>query len=130
MVNQGPGKVPRMVTNGDAWRRTVIPSLLTAVITSSGLIGYWQINPPRPDPFTGEEATELRLEIEAKLERQRRELIGRMINMETDDQYLAKQQQEMWQALAKLPPERWQRRIEALEDWALKSGDPNYQKPD
>ena len=120
----------KMVTNGDAWRRTGISSLLTALITSSGLIGYWQINPPRPDPFTGEEATELRLELETKLEKQRRDLIGRMINIETDDQYLLQQQQEIWKALALLPPERWQRRIEALEDWALQSGDPNYEKPD
>ena len=121
---------PKMVTNGEAWRRTGVSSLLTAIITSGGLIGYWQINPPRPDPFTGEEATELRREIETKQESIRREQIGRMISMRDDIQHLREDQSEIWKALAKLPPERWQRRIEALEDWALKSGDPNYKKPD
>ena len=121
---------PKMVTNGDAWRRAGLGSFLTALITSGSLIGYWQVNPPRPDPFTGKEATELRREIETKLEKQRRELISRMINIETEDQYILQQQQELWKALALLPPERWQRRIEALETWALKSGDTNYRKPD
>ena len=119
-----------MVTNGDAWRRTGLGSFLAAILTSGSLIGYWQISPPRPDPFTGQEATELRREIEVKQETIRRELIGRMINIEEDDKYLNRQQQELWKALEKLPPPRWQRRIEALEDWALQSGDPNYEKPD
>lgn len=119
-----------MVTNGEAWKRTGLSSFLTAAITAGGMIGYWQVNPPRPDPYTGMQATELRLEMEAKQEAIDRKHSMRMAGIEADIESLRKSQTDLWQVLAKLPPERWQRRIEALEDWALKSGDPNYDKPD
>lgn len=118
----------RMVTNGEAWKRTGMSSLVTAILTAGSLIGYWQVNPPRDDPFKGAEANAMRLELEAKMDMRERRILNRIVTIEGRDEQIALAQVEIWRALRELPPPRWQRRVENLEVWVLKK-DPAYELP-
>ena len=104
-------------------------SVVTAVMTAGAMIGYWQVNPPRDDPYRGAQANELRLELERKIFEAERRLASRMVVIERTDQTIQETQQEMWNVIQSLPPERWQRRIEAIEVWIIKK-DQDYTPPD
>lgn len=100
----------KMITNGEGWKRSGLSSLVTALLTAGSLISYWQVNPPRPDPFTGHEANELRRELDQKIIQ------------------LSAGQQDLWRVVQTLPPERWQRRIEEIELWIVRQ-DNSYHPP-
>lgn len=107
----------KTITNGEAWQRTAIGSLVSAAVTLGGVLGYFQVSPPRPDPFTGAEAESLRREIKMDIQR----LEDRAFTLEDNIG-------DVWSALSILPPDRWRRRIEALEIEAIKKN-PNYDVP-
>lgn len=104
-------------------------SIVTAAITAGALIGYWQVDPPRDDPFKGVQATELRRELERKITESEARQNSRMMNIERTDETIQQTQREMWLILNDLPPDRWRRRIEALEIWIIKQ-DNSYEVPE
>ena len=104
-------------------------SVITAAITAGAMIGYWQVNPPRPNPFTSVDATELRRELEQKIAESERRMIQRMVIIERTDRTIQESQLEMWNIIQTLPPDRWRRRIEALEIWIIKK-DGSYDVPE
>ena len=104
-------------------------SLITAALTVGAMMGYWQVNPPRDDPFRGTQANELRLELERKIAETERRLVQRMMIIERTDENIAATQREMWSIIQTLPPDRWRRRIEGIEIWIIKQ-DETYDVPE
>ena len=116
------------VTNGQAWQRTAMGSLVSAVATLGGVIGYLQINPPRPDPFTGAQAESLRREIKMDIQRYQAEIETEILRLENRQFGSEENIGDIWRAMSVLPPDRWRRRIEALEIEAIKKN-PDYDVP-
>ncbi len=104
-------------------------SVITAAITAGAMIGYWQVNPPRPNPFTSIDANTLRLEMERKIAESERRMVQRMTVIERNDENMAITQRQMWQVINSLPPDRWRRRIEGMEIWIIKQ-DETYDVPE
>lgn len=111
----------KSLTNGEAWRRTIIGSATSAAVALGSVFGYLEFQPQRTDPFTGSEADALRREIKADREKSERRLETRL---EASEAALS----DIWGRMSDLPPRRWRRRIEALEIEAIKKN-PNYQIP-
>ena len=114
-------------------RQTTITSLATAVVTLAGFIAYQAISPPpdpRPDPYTGTQGNELRLELESKIAAHEKSCGARLTANDRRLEQILSVQAEIWQTISHLPPERWRRRIEALEIVVIKKVDPDYDVPD
>ena len=111
-------------------------SLITAVMTAGAMIGYWQVNPPRDDPYRGIQATELRRELERKIADAERRMVQRMMIIERTDQTIQTTQQEIWNVIRDLPPDTFENEVEGLanrirsiEVWIIKK-DQEYTPPD
>ena len=59
--------------NGNQWRALIVAGMIGLAAGSGSAFTLGQTGALRPDPFTGSQATQLRLELEAKIERERRE---------------------------------------------------------
>ena len=126
-------ETPRMLTNGEAWKRMGMSSMVTAALTVGAMMGYWQVNPPRDDPYRGSQASadqkELRLELERKISEVERRMVQRMAVMDRRAENILTTQREMWTVIQTLPPDRWRRRIEGIEIWIIKQDD-TYDVPE
>lgn len=122
----------KMVSNGEAWKRTTIgssiSSLGTAIAALVGFITYQEINPPRDDPFRGQEATELRRELESKLHRLDTQHSTRITILEAAQFEQLNEHSRLWQTINNLPPDDFEQRVEALEFWVIRQ-DSTYHPP-
>lgn len=107
-----------MGLNGEHWRQTTIGSVVTAVITAGTMIGYFQVNPPRQDPFTGTEANALRIELASDTRREINRLNSALEKFASRLDYIVE----------RLPPSSLDDRVQNLEDYHLKA-DPNFKRP-
>ena len=64
-------ETPRM--NGSQLRAYILAGVIGLVTGSGGALTLGQTGALRPDPFTGTQARNLRLELENKIDRERRE---------------------------------------------------------
>ena len=105
----------KTITNGEGWRRTGFGSVISAAIALGSLLGYQQIYPPRPDPFTATMAVNLeqRLNRELEIFDQRIDKNEILLDRHRDFQH---------------PPPAWVARIEELELWVGRK-DPDYRVP-
>jgi len=110
-------------------RQTTIGSLATAVVTLTGFILYQQINPPRDDPFRGEQATELRRELESKILAHEKSCSNRMATIERRLDQMDQAERELWAVVSALPPDEFEDRVRRLEFWVIKQ-DNTYTVPD
>ena len=107
-----------MLTNGEAWRRTGMSSVITAMMTA------------------GAQANELRLELERKIQESERRLEQRMMTIERTDETIQQTQREMWNVISNLPPDEFEEdfenlreRIRRIEIWIIKKDD-SYDVPE
>lgn len=111
-----PDTKRRMGINGEHWRQTTIGSLATAIVTIAGMVGYFQVNPVRDDPFTGRQANELRRELEGKLADQKKSCEQRLAVIERRDEQLGAALNEVWRTIEALPPDTFENRVDELAE--------------
>lgn len=122
-----------MVTNGQAWRRSGLMGGGTAIATATLVISWFQLNPPRPDPFTGAEANALRVELEQKFEKKlaRHEdlILDRIRIVEDTQRRINSGQTNLYRIVGDLPPDEFEDRVDKIELWIVKK-DPNFEPAD
>lgn len=122
-----------MVTNGQAWRRSGLMGGGTAIATATLVISWFQINPPRPDPFTGAQANALRVELErkfeGKLDRHEDQMIARIQTIEETLRRIGSGQTNLYRIVGDLPPDEFEDRVDKIELWIVKK-DPNFEPAD
>ena len=129
----------KTVTNGQLWRDRGLSGVIAAVLTLTGFAGYQQVYPPRPDPFTGQQAEALRLEIKDDLRREvekinkaakerHQDMINRLDRIDARDQRRVDDVRRLWGIVRELPPDWYEEKMTAVEGWIIRQ-DPSYKPP-
>ena len=102
--------------NGQVWTDRAVSGVVAAILTISGFATYQQVYPPRPDPFFGADGHEMRRELELKLNVVEQRIVMRLDKIEAQDTRILEAQNQIWRAIANLPPPQTRQQLTDMED--------------